>query len=119
MTEVKLPLGLAGTSGIAKDSFTGCTNQEFKEIEFVLDNAGKPFEGDNKDITFKTALANIYNMFAASGNDTFASAITLDDSLLSSKWCLPVVANTSNSVTYNKANNNTPATQSINFNGIK
>lgn len=72
LTEVKLPLKLAQSSGIARDAFKGCTNDKLSTIEFDFTTAnattGLDTLGANADAN-KTALTNIYKMFAASGNE--------------------------------------------------
>ena len=66
---VKLPLGLAQNSGIAKDAFKGCTNPKFKTIEFVLDNVSNLATLDPSSSSSNiNALANIYKMFAGGDN---------------------------------------------------
>ena len=112
LTKVQLPLALANNSGIARDAFKGCTNEELKTIEFDLNNVTDLSNLAGSDSSSNvTALTNIYKMFAASDN-SFGNTITL--SLSSTKAWLPTTTDLNNTSNFNSANK----AYHVDFNGI-
>ena len=123
LTSVKLPFSIAGgttnsqNSGIARDSFNGCT--QLNTIEFVLNNVSDLSTlGTGTDATNNTtALTNIYKMFAAS-EDNFSNNGSLNGTnttLASDKAWLPTTETLNSQTNFNAK----AKAYHVNFNGIK
>jgi len=112
LTKVQLPLALANNSGIARDAFKGCTNQELKTIEFDFTTASATNGLDNLGEGAPTQLANIYKMFAASDSEFTYNGIgtdTTNSTPTKNQVWLPLGGGTSGitqTTVYNKKDNN-------------
>lgn len=123
---VKLPLGLAGNSGLAKDAFKNSTNTNLNTIEFVFTT---PNGQDLTDATvtkvnspsstpggnlFKDNLKKVYEMFAAESESTFATSTNLT---AANNW-LPKAPSPTGGSGAQDATESPATPTTANFNGI-